>query len=74
MGKCAKYKEKEATWVTEEGKLKFYKKCKTNICTPPKWRKSNKEAAVAKNNVIDGERLGDQPVIVQGVKITVLLV
>ena len=37
--------------------------------TPRKWRKSKKEAPVARNNVIDAERLGDQPVIVRGVKI-----
>ena len=68
MGKCADCGEREATWVTVEGKQKFCKKYKTNTCTPRKWRKV-KQATVVKNNVIDGERLGDQPVIVPGVKI-----
>ena len=67
MGKfsCGK---REATWITAEGKRKFCRECKTNTCTPRKWRKV-KTATVVKNTVIDGERLGDQPVIVPGVKI-----
>ena len=71
MGKCADCGEREATWVTVEGNRKFCKGCNTNTCTPRKWRKV-KEATVVKNNAIDGEKLGDQPVIFPGVKIDLI--